>query len=86
MGGDPARRNQNLYCTYHQEKGHITEQCRVFKDHLEKLVKAGHWKKFIAAPEGSIAGQTLRKQGNTLPLPLGVIEDIHATSISTTLS
>ena len=22
MGGDPVKRNQNLYCTYHQEKGH----------------------------------------------------------------
>ena len=27
MGGDPSRRNQNLYCTYHQDKGHTTEQC-----------------------------------------------------------
>lgn len=25
MGGDPSRRNQNLYCTYHWDKGHITE-------------------------------------------------------------
>ena len=22
MGGDPLRRNQNLYCTYHRDKGH----------------------------------------------------------------
>ena len=34
MGGDPSRRNQNLYCTYHRDKGYITEQCRVLKDHL----------------------------------------------------
>ena len=25
MGGDPTRRNQNLYCTYHWDKGHTTE-------------------------------------------------------------
>ena len=25
MGGDPSRRNQNLYCTYHKDKGHTTE-------------------------------------------------------------
>ena len=25
MGGDPSRRNQNLYCTYHRDKGHTTE-------------------------------------------------------------
>ena len=24
MGGDPSRRNQNLYCTYHRDKGHTT--------------------------------------------------------------
>nr|XP_023890246.1 uncharacterized protein LOC112002327 [Quercus suber] len=25
MGGDPSQRNQNLYCTYHRDKGHSTE-------------------------------------------------------------
>ena len=35
MGGDLSRRNQSLYCTYHREKGHTTEQCCVLKDHLE---------------------------------------------------
>ncbi|XP_023877205.1 uncharacterized protein LOC136070219 [Quercus suber] len=27
MGGDPSIRNQNLYCTYHKDRGHTTEQC-----------------------------------------------------------
>ena len=44
MGGDPSRRNQNLYCTYHRDKGHTTEQCRVLKDHPEQLIKAGYLK------------------------------------------
>ncbi|XP_075665862.1 uncharacterized protein LOC142635610 [Castanea sativa] len=47
MVGDPSRRNQNLYCSYHRDKGHTTEQCRVLKDHLEQLVKAGHLKEFL---------------------------------------
>ena len=34
MGEDPSWRNQNLYCTYHRDKWHTTEQCRVLKDHL----------------------------------------------------
>ena len=25
MGGDPSTRNQNLYCTYHRDKGHTTK-------------------------------------------------------------
>ena len=28
MTGEPKRRNQNLYCHYHQDHGHITEDCR----------------------------------------------------------
>ena len=47
MQGDPSRRNQNLYCTYHRDKGHTIEQWRVLKDHLGQLVKAGHLKEFV---------------------------------------
>ena len=42
MGKDPTRKNQNLHYTYHQNKGHTTEQCKTFEDYLEQLVKAGH--------------------------------------------
>ena len=52
-GGDPFRRNQNLYCTYHKDKGHTTEQCWVLKDHLGQLVKVGYLKEF----EGGFRGQ-----------------------------
>ena len=27
LGGDPSRRDQNKYYTYHREKGHITKKC-----------------------------------------------------------
>ena len=47
MGGDLSRRNQNLYCTYHRDKGHTTEQCQVLKDHLGQLVKVGYLKEFM---------------------------------------
>ena len=47
MGGDPSRRNQNLYCIYHRDNGHTTEQCQELKDHLGQLVKAGYLKKFV---------------------------------------
>ena len=78
IGGDPSRRNQNLYCTYHQDKGHTTEQCRVLKDHIGKLVKAWHLKDFVLDSGDRIAGQDTRQRGNPLPPPVGVIEVIHA--------
>ncbi|XP_023888142.1 uncharacterized protein LOC112000272 [Quercus suber] len=84
--GDLARRNQSLYCMYHRENGHTTEQCRVFKDHLEQLVKSRHLKEFVVVLEGSAARQTSRTQGSTLPPLLGVIEVIHMASMSTNLS
>ena len=38
MAGDPKRRNWNLYCHYHQDHGHMTEDCRNLWDHLDQLV------------------------------------------------
>ena len=77
MGGDPTRRNHNLYCNYHRDKGHTTKQCRVLKDHLKQLVKAGHLKEFIVEPRNQETGQGTRPWGNPLPPPLGVIEIIY---------
>ena len=57
IGGDPYKRNQNLYCTYHRDRGHTTEQCRVLKDHLEQLAKAGYLKEFVTDPKNQEAGQ-----------------------------
>ncbi|XP_075655132.1 uncharacterized protein LOC142625339 [Castanea sativa] len=78
MVGNPSRGNQNLYCTYHRDKGHTTKQCRVLKDHLEQLVKAGHLKKFLVEAGNQETGQGDRLRRNPLPPPLGVIEVIHA--------
>ena len=77
MGGDPSRRNQNLYCTYHKDKGHPTEQCRVLKDHLGQLVKTGHLKEFVVDSTDREAGQGGQPKRNPLPPPLEVIDVIH---------
>ena len=39
MVGDPMNCNQNLYCHYHQDHGHTTEDYRNLWDHLEQLVQ-----------------------------------------------
>jgi len=86
MGGDSSRRNQNLYCTYHKDKGHIIEQRRVLKDHLGQLVKAGYLKEFVANTGNRDAGQGTQQRGNLLPPPLGVIEVIHAVPRGTAMA
>ncbi|XP_065638233.1 uncharacterized protein LOC136071179 [Quercus suber] len=35
MVGNPERQNHNLYCQYHQDHGHTTEDCRSLWDHLD---------------------------------------------------
>ena len=57
MGGDPSRRNQNLYCTNHRDKRHTAKQCRVLKDHLRQLVKAGYLKEFMVDSRNWGTGQ-----------------------------
>ena len=84
MGGDPSWRNQNLYCTYHRDKGHTTEQCRVLKDHLGQLAKAGYLKEFVVDSADQNSGQGVQQRRNPLPPPLGVIEVIHAAPRGTT--
>ena len=86
MGGDPSRRNQNLYCTYHRNKGHTTEQCRVLKDHLGQLVKARYLKEFVVDTGNRDAGQGTQQRGNPLLPPLGVIEVIHVAPKGTAMA
>ena len=86
MGGDPTKRNQNLYYTYHQDKGHTTERCKVFKDHLEQLVKFEHSKEFFVDPWNGTTRHASRSQGKVIPPPLGVIEVIHTASKDTSVT
>ncbi|XP_065617275.1 uncharacterized protein LOC136062307 [Quercus suber] len=41
MVGNLERRNHNVYCQYHQDHGHTTENCRSLWDHLDQLVREG---------------------------------------------
>ena len=86
MCRDPIRRKQNLYYTYHQEKGHITEQCRTFKDYLEQLVKVRHLREYVIGQGGSTTRQVSGSRGGAKPPPLGIIEVIYATLIGVSAS
>ncbi|CAA0811127.1 Unknown protein, partial [Striga hermonthica] len=43
----PTRPKSNLYCRFHKDYRHNTDNCRHLKDEIERLIKAGHLKEFI---------------------------------------
>ena len=36
--GNPKKCNHSLYCQYHQDHGHTTEDCKSLWDHLDQLI------------------------------------------------
>ncbi|XP_030924918.1 uncharacterized protein LOC115951944 [Quercus lobata] len=79
MAGDLMRRNQNLYCQYHQDHGHTTEDCRNLWDHLDQLVREGKLKQLLyhSSGRGSQTGSEFRGDAFSR-LPLGTINVIFA--------
>nr|POE66431.1 hypothetical protein CFP56_29278 [Quercus suber] len=79
MVGNPERRNHNLYCQYHQDHGHTTEDCRSLWDHLDQLVREGRLRHLLHHSSGR-GGQMNSESGrsdSTKPL-LGTINVIFA--------
>ena len=58
MAGDPLKRNQNLYCHYHQDHGHTTEDCRNLWNHLDQLVRKGKLRHLLHLSSGHL-GQAM---------------------------
>ena len=79
MGGDSSRRNQSLYCYYHQDKGHTIEDCRTLLDHLNQLVKARKLNRFLHQLTGQFrhSGAEFHRDGAPRP-ELGTINVIFA--------
>ena len=47
MAGESTKRNQNLYCQYHQDHGHTAENCRNLWNYLDQLVREGKLKHLL---------------------------------------
>ena len=79
MARDPMRRNQNLYCQYHQDHGHTTEYYRNFWDHLDQLVQEGKLKQLLnhSNGRGNQTGSAFQGDASSRP-PLGMINVIFA--------
>ena len=79
MVGNPIRRNQSLYCQYHQDQGHTTEDYRNLWDHLDQLVREGNLKQLLhhSSGQGSQASSEPLRNASSRP-PLGTINVIFA--------
>ena len=78
MAGDPSKHNQNLYCAYHQEPGHTTDDCRNLKNHLDRLVWEGKLRHLLHRPEGWQEQSNIETRQGTLRPPIGTINVILA--------
>ena len=79
MGGDLSRRNQSLYFHYHQDRGHITEDCRTLRDQLNQLARARKLNRFLHQSTGQFdhSGAEFHKGSSPWPA-LGTINVILA--------
>ena len=74
------RCNQNLYCQYHQDHGHTTEDYRNLWGHLDQLVREGKLKQLLhhSSGRGSQTGSEFWRYASSR-LPLGTINVIFVT-------
>ena len=79
IAGDLMRHNQSLYCQYHQDHRHTTEDCRNLWDHLDQLVWEGKLKQLLnhSSGKGSQTGSEFWGDTSSRP-PLGTINVIFA--------
>ena len=77
MVGNPKKRNRNLYCQYHRDHGHTTEDCRSLWDYLEQLVREGKLKQLLHHSSG-LGEQANSRSQREIPSrpPLGTINVI----------
>ncbi|XP_030925061.1 uncharacterized protein LOC115952122 [Quercus lobata] len=79
MAGDSSKRNQNLYCHYHQDYVHTTEDCRNLWNHLDQLVREGKLHHLLHPSSGHL-GQAVQEPRKDVFLrpPMGTIHVIFA--------
>ncbi|KAK3032333.1 hypothetical protein RJ639_035384 [Escallonia herrerae] len=52
MKSRPNKRNKDLWCYFHNDHGHTTDDCGSLKRAIEALIKRGQLRKFVAPREG----------------------------------
>ena len=58
MRACPDQRNKSLQCDYHRNHGHETNQCQSLKFLVERLIRAGHLRRYLREPTRGAAAAT----------------------------
>ncbi|XP_030941734.1 uncharacterized protein LOC115966698 [Quercus lobata] len=77
MAGDSMKRNQSLYCQYHQDHEHTTKDYKNLWNHLDQLVREGKLRHLLHPSSGhqGQANQEPRRDTSLRP-PMGTINVI----------
>ncbi|KAK3016946.1 hypothetical protein RJ639_007322 [Escallonia herrerae] len=77
MRGPADKRNSQLYCHFHKDHGHTTDECKVLQREIENLITKGHLKQFIKANDRQQNGRrNQRRTEETQPKDPPVINTI----------
>ncbi|XP_010241745.1 PREDICTED: uncharacterized protein LOC104586270 [Nelumbo nucifera] len=64
LRGDPATRNPNVYCHFHRDHRHKTENCRNLRNGIEELIRRRYLKNFILREERGQTDRQTDRQGD----------------------
>uniref|UniRef100_A0A2N9ITY0 Retrotransposon gag domain-containing protein n=1 Tax=Fagus sylvatica TaxID=28930 RepID=A0A2N9ITY0_FAGSY len=76
---DPNSRPKNLYCRFHRDHGHLTEDCVALKEQVETLIRQGKLQKYVSRPTNARPAKppAQREQAeHNRPAPVGEIRTI----------
>ena len=80
-GWGPFETQPELYCHYHQDPGHATDDCRNLWNHLDQLVREGKLRHLLN-PSSGHPGQAMQEPQKDVSLrpPMGTIYVILAVA------
>uniref|UniRef100_A0A2N9EL41 RNA-directed DNA polymerase n=1 Tax=Fagus sylvatica TaxID=28930 RepID=A0A2N9EL41_FAGSY len=76
---DPNSRPKNLYCRFHRDHGHLTEDCVALKEQVETLIRQGKLQKYVSRPANTRPAKPPAQREQTehnRPGPVGEIRTI----------
>uniref|UniRef100_A0A2N9HZF6 Uncharacterized protein n=1 Tax=Fagus sylvatica TaxID=28930 RepID=A0A2N9HZF6_FAGSY len=74
---DPNNRPKNLYCRFHRDHGHLTEDCVALKEQVETLIRQGKLQKYVSRPTNARPAKPPVQREQAEPNRLGPVGEIR---------